>query len=76
MTIGPLQSRQNESIKQMDRAELLTLFDTIQSCLQHQYLSVGDKAYKYGTSYHLINEYLEEGVKSVSDAVNPEEKKS
>jgi len=69
-------ARENESIKQMDRTELLTLIKHNTKLLGTPILIVGDKAYKYGTSYHLINEYLGEGVKSSSDAVNPEEKKS
>ena len=69
-------ARENESIKQMDRTELLTLIRHNTKLLGTPILIVGNKAYKYGTSYHLINEYLAEGVKSGSDAVNPEEKKS
>jgi len=68
-------ARENESIKQLDRTGLLTLIKHNTKLLGTPILIVGDKAYKYGTSYHLINEYLAEGVKSGSDAVNPEEKK-
>jgi len=65
-----------ESIKQMDSGELLTLIRHNPKLLATPILIIGGRAYKYSTSYHLINEYLDEGVKSVSDAVNPEEKKS
>ena len=69
-------TRENENIKQMDRTSLLTLIRHNTKLLATPILIVGDKAYKYGTSYHLINEYLAEGVKSKSDAVNPEEKET
>jgi arsenate reductase-like glutaredoxin family protein len=68
--------RQTENIKQMDSGELLTLIRHNPKLLATPILIIGHKAYKYSTSYHLINEYLDEGVKSVSDVVNPEEKKS
>ena len=68
--------RQTESIKEMDSGELLILIRHNPKLLATPILIIGDKAYKYATSYHLINEYLDEGVKSVSDVVNPEEKKS
>jgi arsenate reductase-like glutaredoxin family protein len=68
--------QQTKSIKQMDRAELLILIRHNLKLLATPILIIGDRAYKYATSYHLINEYLDEGVKSVSDAVNPEEKKT
>ncbi len=69
-------ARQTENIKQMDSAELLILIRHNPKLLATPILIIGDKAYRYATAYHLINEYLDEGVKSVSDAVNPEEKKS
>ena len=69
-------ARQTGNIKQMDSGELLILIRHNPKLLATPILIIGDKAYKYATSYHLINEYLDEGVKSVSDAVNPEEKKS
>jgi arsenate reductase-like glutaredoxin family protein len=68
-------ARSSESIKQMDRAELLVLIRHNPKLLATPILIIGDKAFRYSTSYHLINEYLDEGVKSVSDVVNPEEKK-
>ena len=68
--------RQTGNIKQMESGELLILIRHNPKLLATPILILGDKAYKYATSYHLINEYLDEGVKSVSDAVNPEEKKS
>jgi len=68
--------RQTGNIKQMDSGELLILIRHNSKLLATPILIIGDKAYKYATSYHLINEYLDEGVKSVSDAVNPEERKS
>jgi arsenate reductase (glutaredoxin) len=67
--------RQTENIKQMDSAELLVLIRHNPKLLATPILIIGNKAHKYATAYHLINEYLDEGVKSVSDAVNPEEKK-
>ena len=67
--------RQTKSIKEMDSGELLILLRHNAKLLATPILIVGDRAYKYATSYHLINEYLDEGVKSVSDVVNPEEKK-
>jgi len=69
-------ARQTGNIKQMDSGELLILIRHNPKLLATPILIIGDKAYKYATSYHLINEYLDEGVKSVSEAVNPEEKKS
>jgi len=69
-------ARQTGNIKQMDSGELLILIRHNPKLIATPILIIGDKAYKYATSYHLINEYLDEGVKSVSDAVNPEEKKS
>jgi len=68
--------QKTESIKEMDRGELLILIIHNPKLLATPILIIGDRAYKYATSYHLINEYLDEGVKSVSEAVNPEEKKS
>ena len=69
-------AQETESIKQTDSAELLILIRHNPKLLATPILIIGGRAYKYSTSYHLINEYLDEGVKSVSDAVNPEEKKS
>ena len=68
--------RQSETIKQMDGAELLVLIRHNPKLLATPILIVGDKAYRYATAYNLINQYLDEGVRSVSDAVNQEEKKS
>ena len=69
-------ARQTENIKQMDSAELLILIRHNPKLLSTPILIIGDKAYRYSTAYHLINEYLDEGVRSVSDVVNREERKS
>jgi arsenate reductase-like glutaredoxin family protein len=68
--------RQTENVKQMDSADLLILIRHNPKLLATPILIVGNKAYRYATAYHLIHAYLDEGVKSVSDAVNREEKKS
>ena len=73
---GSTEAWQTKSIKQMDSAELLILIRHNPKLLATPILIIGDKAYRYATAYHLINKYLDEGVKSVSDAVNREERKS
>jgi arsenate reductase (glutaredoxin) len=65
-----------EGIKAMDSTELLTLIKHNPKLLATPIIILGDKAYKYGTGYHLIKEFMSEGVKTGSDAVNAEEKKS
>jgi arsenate reductase (glutaredoxin) len=64
-----------EGLTQMDKTQLLTLVKHNPKLLATPILILGDKAYKYGTGYHLIKEYMAEGVKIGSDAVNVEEKK-
>lgn len=68
--------QQKESIKQIDSSELLTLIRHNPKLLATPILIIGHKAHRYSTSYHLIHEYLDEGVKSASDVVNPEERKT
>jgi arsenate reductase-like glutaredoxin family protein len=65
-----------EGLKKMDTTQLLTFVKHNPKVLDTPILIIGDRAYKYGTGYHLIKDDMSEGVKSVSDAVNVEEKKS
>jgi len=65
-----------EGLKKMDTTQLLTFIKHNPKILHTPILIIGDRAYKYGTGYHLIKDDMSEGVKSVSDAVNVEEKKS
>ena len=64
-----------EGLKQMDKTQLLTMIKQNPKLLATPILIIGNKAYKYGTGYGLIKEFMGEGVKSGSDAVNLEEKK-
>jgi arsenate reductase-like glutaredoxin family protein len=63
-----------EGLKKMNKTELLTVIKHNPKLLATPILILGDKAYKYGTGYHLIKEYMAEGVKSGSDSLNAEEK--
>ena len=67
---------EKEALKQMDKTQLLTLIKHNPKLLATPILILGDKAYKYGTGYHLIKEFMGEGVNSQSDSLNPGEKKS
>ena len=67
---------EKEALKQMDKTQLLTLIKHNPKLLATPILILGDKAYKYGTGYHLIKEFMGEGVNSQSDSLNPSEKKS
>jgi arsenate reductase-like glutaredoxin family protein len=68
--------KDKEGLKGMDTTQLLTFLKRNPKLLQTPILIIGDRAYKYGTGYHLIKDDMAEGVKSVSDVVNAEEKKS
>lgn len=64
------------SLKKMDTTQLLTFVKRNPKILHTPILIIGDRAYKYGTGYHLIKDNMAEGVKSVSDVVNAEERKN
>ncbi len=65
-----------EGLKKMDATELLTLIKHNPKLLDTPIVILDSRAYKYGTGYNLIKEYMAEGVNSTSDAVNIEERKS
>lgn len=65
-----------EGLKKMDPTEILTMIKQNPKLLSTPILVIGDKAYKYGSAYHLIKDKMEEGVRTSSNAVNIEEKKS
>jgi arsenate reductase (glutaredoxin) len=65
-----------EGLKKMDTTELLTLIKHNPKLLDTPIVILGARAYKYGTGYNLIREYMAEGVNSTSKAVNIEERKS
>lgn len=69
-------TRDQESVRQMDKAELLTLIKQNPKLLATPILIIGNKAHKYDTGYQLIKARIDEGVKSTSNAVNIEERKS
>jgi arsenate reductase-like glutaredoxin family protein len=64
-----------EGLKSMDTTELLTMIKRNPRLLDTPVVILGNKAYKYKTGYNLIKETMAEGVKSVSDVVNIEERK-
>jgi len=68
--------RKEAGLKQMDKTEILTMIKHNPKLLSTPILIIGDRAYKYGTAYHLIKDQLAEGVRTTSNAVNAEEKKS
>jgi arsenate reductase len=63
-------------LKKMDPTEILTMIKQNPKLLCTPILIIGDRAYKYGSAYHLIKDKMEEGVRTNSNAVNIEEKKS
>src|SRR5688572_30226712 len=65
-----------KDLKKMDATQLLTFIKRNPMILQTPILIIGDRAYKYGTGYHLIKDDMAEGVKSSSDVVNVEERKN
>lgn len=65
-----------EDLKQMDKTALLTMIKQNPKLLSTPILIIGDRAYKYGSAYHLIKDRMEEGVRTTSNSVNAEEKKS
>jgi arsenate reductase-like glutaredoxin family protein len=69
-------SQNKEGLKEMDKTQLLVLIKHNPKLLATPIIILGDKAYKYGTGYHLIKDFMDEGVKSGSGAVNAEERKS
>ena len=65
-----------EGLKQMDKIQLLTMIKHNPKLLDTPIVILGNRAYKYGTGYNLIREYMGEGVKTSSGAVNAEERKT
>lgn len=65
-----------EGLKKMEPTEILTMIKQNPKLLSTPILIIGDRAYKYGSAYHLIKDKMEEGVRTNSNAVNTEEKKS
>ncbi len=65
-----------EGLKEMDPTEILTMIKQNPKLLCTPILIIGDRAYKYGSAYHLIKDKMEEGVQSNSSSVNIEEKKN
>jgi arsenate reductase len=63
-------------LKQMDRTEILTMIKQNPKLLCTPIVIIGDRAYKYGSAYHLIKDDMWEGVKTNSNSVSAEEKKS
>lgn len=63
-----------EGLKGIDTTELLVVIKHNPKILDTPIVILGDRAYKYRTGYNLIREYMSEGVKSTSDAVNIEER--
>jgi hypothetical protein len=60
----------------MDTTELLTFIKQNPKLLDTPIVIIGDRAFKLGSGYYLIKQYMAEGVNSTSDVVNPGEKKS
>lgn len=69
-------TQEKDNLKKMDTTQLLTFVKHNPKLLDTPILIIGDRAYKYGTGYHLIKDNMSEGVKSVSNVVNAEEKKN
>lgn len=65
-----------DGLRQMDPTEILTLIKHNPKLLNTPILIIGDRAYKYGSAYHLIKDQMAEGVRTTSDSVNVEEKKT
>ena len=68
--------RERAGLKQMNKTEILTMIKHNPKLLRTPILIIGDRAYKYGSAYHLIKDQMAEGVRTTSNAVNAEEKKS
>jgi arsenate reductase (glutaredoxin) len=65
-----------EGLKKMDKTELLVMIKQNPKLLCTPILVIGNRAYKYGSAYHLIKDKMEEGVRTNSESVNIEEKRS
>jgi arsenate reductase-like glutaredoxin family protein len=63
-----------EGLKKMDRTEILTMIKQNPKLLSTPILIIGDRAYKYGSAYHLIKDNMDEGIKTTSKSVNAEER--
>ena len=63
-----------QGLKSMNKTELLVMIKHNPKLLDTPIIILGDHAYKYRTGYNLIREYMSEGVKSTSNAVNIEER--
>ena len=66
----------NSGLKEMGKTAILTMIKHNPKLLSTPIVIIGDRAYKYGSAYHLIKDKMAEGVKTTSNAVNAEEKKS
>jgi arsenate reductase-like glutaredoxin family protein len=64
-----------EGLKAMDKTEILTMIKQNPKLLSTPIVIIGDRAYKYGSAYHLIKDRMEEGVQTKSKSVNTEERK-
>jgi len=64
-----------QGLKKMDATQLLVMIKHNPKLLDTPIVILGNKAYKYGTGYNLIREYMAEGVQTSSNAVNAEERK-
>ena len=65
-----------EGLRQMDTTQLLTFIKQNPKLLDTPIVIIGKRAFKLGSGYYLIKQYMAEGVNSTSDVVNPGEKKS
>jgi arsenate reductase-like glutaredoxin family protein len=74
-TFGENSKEEKKIYDAMEETELLTQIKHNPKLLDTPILIIGDRAYKYGSAYHLIKEQLAEGVKTTSGAVNAEEKR-
>jgi arsenate reductase-like glutaredoxin family protein len=69
-------SENKEGLRQMDTTELLIVIKQNPKLLDTPIVIIGDRAYKLGSGYYLIKQYMAEGINSTSDVVNPGEKKT
>jgi arsenate reductase len=71
----PNTSQNKKGLEEMDTTQLLIYIKHNPKLLDTPILIIGDRAFKYGSAYHLIKEHMAEGVKTTSNAVNVEERK-
>lgn len=65
-----------EGLREMDTTQLLTYIKQNPKLLSTPIVIIGERAYKLGSGYYLIKQYMAEGVNSTSDVVNPGERKT